>query len=729
MNESPLHFVTLNLFFKFWRWGMLGATTLLGASLGVAAVEFKSGEPAYVVARPVTALERRVTDRLNDYISKVIGAPVSVVADLANVPAGAPAIILSTNGLGLSSDLVVPADSPEGFALETRRLDGHEVIIAAGQTDRGLKRAVQRLVIGSEQRAPGLVLPKVRVAERPWIPRREWTLCAWSPELVRGVFNNPNADKRMNVWLYSDRQVAAYVEMFDWFGFSGSQLMDTVANYAAVGSREAYHGRLRMFTRALRENGQEITLWVWAAQFNNFGWVDPSVTYAPAEGKTAFDDPAVRSSFERYYDGYAELAPEVDLLITHFYDPGNLKNRADVFNYMGLLRNKFRALNPQVKLGVDFWYAGEETTYMKELLANGFKDVLFLENTMPHTYPPGRREALHASAKAHGLEIGVWGWHTAEIESDQIPTQHVNAQLLAQFYRQVKAGADRIHPITYWSEMEACHLTNIFSLYAAGQLLWNPDRDPDELLREIAEGIWGPRNGPVMLAALRLIQDVRTGPSWDTYWMWLPTHRLGTADPVNDLRRAEEVIARLEAMKPDESFVPKFPLPFPPETFVELTLPHLRQIRAFADFRIKFSDLEAAAQTGLGPTELTRRANAIWDPIRDYSTWIGVFGPPEAIKQEAMLTKFAHDHGIVITPPAWLRWRDANRQLQSLQNRQRTLAIPLQVKPDAIQLTREFLWSAEKGKDRFQLLIDQGLVVASGDGTYRLANWEEYRQR
>jgi hypothetical protein len=106
-----------------------------------------------------------------------------------------------------------------------------------------------------------------------------------------------------------------------------------------------------------------------------------------------------------------------------------------------------------------------------------------------------------------------------------------------------------------------------------------------------------------------------------------------------------------------------------------------------------------------------------------------VFGPPEAIKQEAMLTKFAHDHGIVITPPAWLRWRDANRQLQSLQNRQRTLAIPLQVKPDAIQLTREFLWSAEKGKDRFQLLIDQGLVVASGDGTYRLANWEEYRQR
>jgi hypothetical protein len=178
MSELPFYSFTLHRFFKFWRWGMLMATALLSASLGVAAVELRSGEPAYVVARPVTALERRVTDRLTDYISKVLGTPARVVADLATVPAGAPAIILSTNGLGLSADLAVPADSPEGFALETRRLDGHALIIAAGQTDRGLKRAVQRLVIRSEQRAhaiprsgrlPPRVGPRRPVRDR-WLP-------------------------------------------------------------------------------------------------------------------------------------------------------------------------------------------------------------------------------------------------------------------------------------------------------------------------------------------------------------------------------------------------------------------------------------------------------------------------------------------------------------------------------------------------------------------------------
>ncbi len=708
---------------------LAGLWALTGFCPKAFAIEFIATQHAHIVAQPATDLERRVTAQLAGYVSQVLRAPVRIVPELAAVPEGAPAIVLSSGGRDLSPGFLIPGDSPEAFALETRSVDGREIVVAAGRTDRGLKRAVQRLVIRSEQRAPGLVIPALHVAESPWIARREWTLCAWSPELVRGVFSNPQADQRMNVWRYDERQVAAYADMFDWFGFSGAQLMGTVANYATAGSAAAYHDRLSVFIRSLRANAQDVTLWVWAAQFDGFGWVDPSVTYAPSAGRSAFDDPAVRATFEKYYDGYAELAPDVDLLITHFYDPGMLKDRADVFAYMGLLRNKFRSGNPHIRFGVDFWAAEEEGAYMRQLLDQGFKDVLFLENTMPHTYPPGRREALHEAARQHGVELGVWGWHTAEIESDQMPTMHVNARLLAHFYRQMRDGAHRLHPVTYWSEMEACHLVNIFSLYAAGQLLWNPDRDPDELLREIAEGIWGPRHGPAVLAALQLIQDVRTGPTWDTYWWSLPTHRLGTADPAKDLRRAEASIAALAAIGTDANYVPKFPLPFPPATFIELIQPHLWQIRAFADFRVKLAALEADARSGLDRAELTRRANAIWDPIRDYTTWIGVFGPPEAMAQENQLLAFAKSHGITVNPPAWLRWRDANRQLQSLQGRQRALAEPLRVKADAVMLNREFFWSVEKGRDCFQLLIDQGLVVPSGPDTYQLAKWEEFRCR
>ena len=48
---------------------------------------------------------------------------------------------------------------------------------------------------------------------------------------------------------------------------------------------------------------------------------------------------------------------------------------------------------------------------------------------------------------------------------------------------------------------------------------------------------------------------------------------------------------------------------------------------------------------------------------------------------------------------------------------------------NARHLSRDFFWPVEKGRDRFQLLIDQGLVVKTGATTYQLADWENYRAR
>ena len=241
--------------------------------------------------------------------------------------------------------------------------------------------------------------------------------------------------------------------------------------------------------------------------------------------------------------------------------------------------------------------------------------------------------------------------------------------------------------------------------------------------------MWGPRNGPAMLAALQLIQDVRTGPTWDTYWLFLPTYRRGTADPKEDLRRADEAISKLEKLQSDPNFVPKIPLPFPPATFVELTLPHLRQIRHFAAFRIQFAEIEAAAKNGASKEELTKLASTAWDPVREYGNWIGEFGVREAAEQEAMLTKFAKDHGIELATPGWMRWRDANRLLEVIQNRQRASVTPMRFKSDATFLSREFLWPVEKGRDRLQMLIDNGVIQPAGDGLLQLADWEEFRSR
>ncbi len=688
-------------------------------------IEFSSNIVTFIVANPNTELEKRITNRLAEYVSNVLHKRVSIVEDIQLVPTGKPAIILLTgkNTFGVS----VSAGSPESFILETKVVKGHPLVIAAGNTELGLKRAVQRLILKSEQREPGLVVPDIHLSESPWMSKREWAVCPWSPEFVRRAFVNPDVDKKLNIWLYSDQQTADYVEMFDWFGFSGCQLMETSANYGNMGSPEAFLDKQKRLAQNIRKNGQHVTYWVWAAQFDDYGWNDKSVTYAPAPGKSAFEDTKVRTTFEKYYNHYAQMAPYVDLLIAHFYDPGMLENREDVFSYLGLLQNKFKEKNPKIQFGVDFWAAESPSDYMQQLIDHGFSNSLLLQMSLPNVYKPGEREALHEAAKQKKIKMGMWGWYMTEYESDQLPMMHVNTKALKGFYQSIRNGANKIHPINYWSEMEAYHLNNIFTMYSAGQLLWNPDRDPDEILHEIAEGIWGPRNGTLVFDALSLIQDVRTGPNWNTFWWTTPEYRLGTDNPEGDYQRAEKCITVFENMETDTSFVPKFPLPFPPATFVELTLPHLRQIKAYAEFRIKVNKIKEAAQKGFSKEELTRMANEAWKPVPEYNTWIGAFGQTEATMQEETMFKLAKDLDLTITTPGSLRFRDANRLLQLLQNNQRQLTTPLQFNDESHPNIRgEFHWSPEKFADRINMLIEKGCVEKTADGKYQLVNWVIY---
>ena len=692
----------------------------------VGEVSFPHGSSAYIVASSKTSLGKKIVIRLSDYISSVTHKPAIVVSSISNVPSTNPFIILNS---GLSSlSLSSRAISPEAFTINTRSINGHKAVVIEGSTNLGVKQGVQRLIIKSQQQSTSLVIPEMHLSESPWIPQREWTLCPWAPDQPRGVFTNPNADKRLNVWLYSDQQIESYVDMFNSFGFSGCQLMETVANYSILGSADAARARLKSFAKSVKQNGQDVTLWVWAAQFNNYGWTDNTVTYTPQKGLTAFTDPKVRASFEKYYNGYTEMAPYTDMLMTHFYDPGSLKHRADVFKYMRLLHNKFKAVNPKVKLGVDFWASDSDSAYMKQLIDNGFGDALLLESGMPHLYPPGKREALHNQAKQQNIKMGIWGWHTVERESDQFPKMHVNAQVLSSFYKQIQDGVDKIQHIQYWSEMEAYHLSNIFSMYASAQLLWNPNRDPDELLWEVSEGIWGTKNGAKVLKALKLIQDIRSGPTWDTYWSnkGRQPYSFGTENPANDKQRAEEALRELSEMRTDSSFVPKFPLPFQPSVFIEIILPNIRQIQAFAEFRLQEKTIREAAKKGVSKDELTKFAVEAWKPIPEYNTWVGTFGQAEARVQEAMMRQLAKDIAIKITPPRWLVHRDADRFLQRIQTLQRRSAQPVRFKFDDAIGRGEFYWSLDKIQETIDALVATGSLIKFEDSTYQLANFEEY---
>ena len=687
-----------------------------------AEVVFPQETVAHVVASPQTPLEQRLLGRLTDYLGRVLRQPAMVVEELEQVPAAAPAILLATKESPIPLPVSLPANSPESYALVTAESQGHAVVVAVGVTDRGLKRAIQRMIIESRQKPAALVFPDVNRTVSPWIPHREWTVCPWTPLYVRGAFVNPRADRRLDITLYGDRQLADYAEMLDWFGYSGCQLMETSYSYGVFGSIEGFHSWQERLARAVRDNGQEVSLWVWSAQFSGYNWYDPEVLAVRVPAKGAFEDPATRRVFEKYYDRYAELAPLVDRVFGHFYDPGILADRTDVFKYMRLLEQKFKAGNPHVRMGIDFWAAGQE--YMQQLIDNGFGDYLLLETGLPLSYPDGTRATLHQQAKEKGIRLGVWGWYLTEYETDQLASMYVNAQVLSSIYQKIKREAVDLYPVEYWSEMDAHHLNNIYSMYVAGQLLWDPGSDPDELLRELAFGIWGPTNGAEVLDALELIQDVRSGPTWETYWWTTPQYRIGTDRPADDLRRAEAALAALSTMKPDFAFVPKFPLPFAPETFVELMIPHLRQIKLYSEFRLELADIREAAKKGASQAILQKMFDQAWLPIPEFDTWIGTFGIPEVREQDRQGRALCEDLKLTLEDPPWLRYLETNRAYELIQNRQRGRSQPYQFAPSVI---RDFHWSPAKLNDRAAKLAEDGLIEQVGENLYQLNNWQQHR--
>ena len=688
-------------------------------------VSFPKGRSPYVVAVPKCDLDKRVVSWLTSYLKKVLKEEPQIVGELSRVPGTEPAIILARSDEVSIEGLAVPAGSAEAFALASGDMGKHQVVVALGKEAQGLKRAVQKLVVRSRQTAAGLEFPLLNLAERPWIPEREYALCCWVPRYSPGAFVNPYADERMNVLLYGKQQRDAYIDMFDWFGFSGIQLLDVCFNFDLFGSVEGYHDRLKAFARSARQNGQHVTLWVWAAEFNHYGWSDPDITYTPGPGLTAFDDPQVRKGFEKYYDYYSEMAPYCDMLIAHFYDAGNLTDPEDVFKYMRLLEEKFRAKNPRIKMALSMWAA--KADFFQQIVDHGFKDYLILEMSVPLMKPlaafKAEREGIHVQAKRSGMKLGVWGWYDTEMETDQLPSMFVNALVLKDLYQDFKNNAASIHPLVYWSEMEAHHLNNIYSMYVASQLLWNPDLEPLALVAELAEGIWGPVNGQKVFEALRLIEDVRSGPTWQTFWFAGPQARITSDDPVRDLTRSKTVCASLSGLRVDEDFVTKFPLPFPPEVFIELMMPHLRQIQAYLEFQIELERIQVEAKQGASKGALAKRIAAAWQPIPEYNTWIGAFSQRERYMQGVLLEKLMKELGVDVPTPAWLRAQDADRLLQEMQNVQRGQRGKVTI---GLADLNGFYWSEPKLKDRLQKLIDDGVVEGGEGDKYHLVNWSQY---
>lgn len=558
--------------------------------------------------------------------------------------------------------------------------------------------------------------------ENPWIKKREPIFCTWDPTQNRGFFTNFSVSRKNDLMLFSDEQIRSYVRMLKSFGFTGMQVTDGCLCWRTYGSYKFVHSQFRRYAEALHEEGMTFTLWVWAANFTGHGWNDPDVKYRAADGKKAYDDPEVFASFDRYYDIYAETADCTDLLIAHFRDPGELTDPDDIFAFTRLLEKKFRDRNPSVRMGVDTWAC--EDDFPDRLVKAGFSDYLILELPfLPQWREEGKRKRFRQGVRDAGCRLGLWGWYTVDYEIDQLASMYVNSRVLSDVYNKVREQGDGVLVPEYWAELSAYNVLNLFSLYCSAQLMIDPTRDPDELLREITEKVYGAEHCGTVLRALELIRDARSGDTWTSYWWTEDGYVLGGNDPADIEKRAEQSLAEIKKAALDRENHATIDLPVEPYRILELMLPHIDQIRQYAHFRCEMAELEKISAAGADKKQLSAELARIWHPVPDYNTIIGQFGQIEARAQEFAVKDFCSRAGINI-PRIGCRDELVRRRLiDYMIICQRGYAEPVYVGASEFGMGFAFTDVSERIMDE---LTDCGVLVKAEDGKYCLANYIDF---
>lgn len=567
----------------------------------------------------------------------------------------------------------------------------------------------------------------IMTVEEEWMPEREPIICLWKTDDARGLFSDNNVSLKSDVLSYSDEQLYEYIKMMKQCGFTGIQVTDMCSAWAGYSGYEFVHQRLRFMADAAHSMNMKFTLWVWGAEFNGYGWVDDTVVYHNYnEYLYSRECPEALATFKKYYTIYAELADCSDRVIMHFNDPGNLHDSGDIGFYAQMFRTMCLEENPDIDFGINCYTQQIDLAAVKEFTGEGI--TVYSSAVHDETELQTRRDFRQYSRDL-GFEVAIWSWNLCEMEIDQIAEMDVNAKLISQCYQYTRTNDDMLKP-TYWSEMDSYHMLNMFSLYVSGHLLQNPDLDPQMLLEECAERVVGEEYSKDLLEVLNIIQDARTGDSWGEFKYGYPEY-IRTSDeyPAEEiLERCNEAIPKLEEMIAASLERNSIPLAISTTDLLSLILPHLIQIRDFAQFRVDLASLEMQAASGVSAEELEVILKEIYTPINEYNVIIGAWGQPEANAQYVLISNFCLENNLEIPhDPVFDYYREQRIYGEMIAFQKKTIGCYKAPKETVFQGGNAF--GPEETARLVDLLIADGLVLEDEDGMVYLANWESYTYR
>jgi hypothetical protein len=562
-----------------------------------------AGKPPAVVTTSRELIAAGARDRLVQRLRELTGAEPATPAAVEG--AGDVAIVLGDAALAKKYGAPAPeASREESFVIAPAKADGKTLLVVSGQTDRGIKQGVYHLLRNVRIDAGGkLVLPDAPVRSSPEIKLRVSHI---------GGSMGPEKSKRGGERLdwnmiarWDPQRIGDYTDMLDFFGYNGIEEPPTF--YDPKDQSEAMLARRKALREHLLHNGQvgiakiDGTLLGPGLYTTNTPWT-----------------PQTKEQYTQYYRGMAQTAATFnDIVLTHWVDlggwphtpahPCTIEMLEDLHNEV---TDEFRRVNPNIKSILNLWnmqnrdydrWKGYQPRGVDVLIASRkiSKDTGF---TQSRIYRPEEAQKILAA----GHPLGIWGWYTADNEITF--TMHVHTHLL-------KAAMNALPPDAgekvWFYSMDNCQREfNIYSVYVAARLLWDPKSDPEAHLREISRLVYGPQLEEPIFRALKAIADVRCGTSCRSYFFAGKDGTNGVVDLEQGLRQANEAWARLKDLQIDKTYIPPIKFHRSSDVLLEELKGQMQAMAAYVQF-LKDEQAGSASPTEVpaspGPFEYTER--------------------------------------------------------------------------------------------------------------------------
>lgn len=645
---------------------------------------------------------------------------------------------------GYSLATVSKYSNETAFLLEIdESLDGHTItysgndIVIAGKNNKELLKGIYVFAnyalgydfagTGREKRSSVFNITRLpeeyESAGEDWIEEREPIICLWNTNYSRGIYLNDSTSLKTDLMSYSDEQLFNYVRMMKYCGYTGIQVTDMCSAWAGAGGYEVVHERLRLMADAAHAMDMKFTLWVWGSEFTGYGWADDTVTYSTEGYNFAYENPDVVKCFEKYYSIYAELADCCDRVICHYYDPGNLKISEDVAYFAKMLYDKFKKINPKVDFGISCWADQFNKDVFLSFLGN---DITLYERGY-HGSGESDYETFRTFCSSKQVRLGTWAWNTGEMEIDQLAEMNFQPHIINEIY-QIARKYDNLYTPGYWSEMDSNHVVNIFSLYCSAKLLQNPDRNVEELTGEVAYAVVGPEYGEAFAEVLRLIEDARSGETWDSFWWSSDSYILKSEEYHQEeiYERCVSAMQLLDEMIEKEITSYELPLPISLKDFLCLLRPQIAQIQSFASFRMTLDQAEALVQDETNTDAVNELVKQMSVPVSEYNTVVGLWGQIEARAQQEMLTEFCEKYGLERVVDPSFKQTQKNRIVSYFASYQKGHSEPVMQYAPYFQYG--LAYGSEVTNQLVAELIEEGLLCRDeATGGVYIADWEHYK--